>query len=78
MRFVPTPPADFDAFIRLSARIGAIFRLTQAAGGNTSIKSDGITWVKAQGTRLSKALTRPIMVPVRTAPVVAALIWPGG
>lgn len=70
---LPTPPDDFDAFLRLSARVGSDFLLTQGAGGNTSIKSGGITWVKASGTWLSEALDRPIMVPVRTAPLVAVL-----
>ncbi len=68
-----TPPADFDAFLRLSARVGGDPLLTQGAGGNTSIKEDGITWIKASGTWLAEALDRPIMVPVRTNALIAAL-----
>jgi rhamnose utilization protein RhaD (predicted bifunctional aldolase and dehydrogenase) len=66
-------PADFDAFLQLSARIGSNRLLTQGAGGNTSIKSDGFTWVKASGTWLSEALERSIMVPVRTSSLLEAL-----
>ena len=66
-------PVDYNAFLQLSARIGADVMLTQGAGGNTSIKSDGITWVKASGTWLSDALNCEIMVPVHTAAFVAAL-----
>jgi len=47
--------------------------LTLGTGGNSSIKSGGVTWVKASGTWLSQALTRLIMVSVRKAPQVAAL-----
>jgi rhamnose utilization protein RhaD (predicted bifunctional aldolase and dehydrogenase) len=67
------PPPDFDDFLKLSARIGSDRLLTQGAGGNTSIKSDGLTWVKASGTWLSEALERSIMVPVRTSPLLQAL-----
>ena len=66
-------PADFDAFLLLSARIGSNRLLTQGAGGNTSIKSDGFTWIKASGTWLAEALERSIMVPVRTSPLLQAL-----
>ena len=57
----------------LSARIGKDPALVQAAGGNTSIKQDGVLWIKASGTWLSQALERNIMVPVRLQPLLNAL-----
>lgn len=57
----------------LSARIGSDPLLTQGAGGNTSVKSDGVLWIKASGTWLAHALERDIMVPVEIAPLLAAV-----
>lgn len=59
-----TPPDDLAALNRLSTRIGADPLLIQAAGGNTSIKTAGVMWIKASGTRLADALTHPVMVTV--------------
>ena len=61
------------ALRRLSRDIGRDRTLTQAAGGNTSLKRDGILWVKASGTWLAEAETRDIFVPVRIAPLLEAL-----
>jgi rhamnose utilization protein RhaD (predicted bifunctional aldolase and dehydrogenase) len=57
----------------LSARVGADPLLVQAAGGNTSLKHDGVMWIKASGTWLKDALTQDIFVPVDHAKLVAAL-----
>lgn len=65
--------AELQALRSLSARIGKDPALVQAAGGNTSIKQDGILWIKASGTWLSQALERNIMVPVRLKPLLSAL-----
>lgn len=48
----------------LSARIGSDPLLIQAAGGNTSIKSCGIMWIKASGTWLRDATARDIFVAI--------------
>jgi len=48
----------------LSARIGADPLLIQGAGGNSSLKSAGVLWVKASGTWLADAERLPIFVPV--------------
>lgn len=61
---VTTQSTELQALRALSARVGADPVLVQAAGGNTSIKEDGILWIKASGTWLAKALTDDIMVPV--------------
>lgn len=57
----------------LSARIGADPLLVQAAGGNTSLKQDGVMWIKASGTWLRHAEERDIFVPVAIAPLRQAL-----
>ena len=56
--------AGLAALKALSARIGADPLLIQAAGGNSSLKSDGVLWVKASGTWLADAERKPIFVPV--------------
>lgn len=56
-----------DAIARLlavSARIGADPALVQGAGGNVSIKQDGVLWVKASGKWLAKAGQKPMLVPL--------------
>lgn len=63
----------FEDFLRLSAEIGNDILKTQGAGGNTSIKSDGVMWVKASGTWLANAGSQDIMVPVFVEPLVKAL-----
>jgi rhamnose utilization protein RhaD (predicted bifunctional aldolase and dehydrogenase) len=55
---------DLAALARLSQRIGQDISLVQAAGGNTSIKADGVLWVKASGTRLADAGESDVFVPV--------------
>ena len=47
--------------------------LTQGAGGNTSIKQNGVLWIKASGTWLSEADTKDIFVPVDIATVLRRL-----
>ena len=58
---------EFQALRAVSARAGADPLLVQAAGGNTSIKRDGILWIKASGTWLMNALRDDIFVPVDLA-----------
>lgn len=55
---------EFQALRAVSARAGADPLLVQAAGGNTSIKRDGILWIKASGTWLMNAAGDDIFVPV--------------
>jgi len=62
-----------DSLRRLSARAGSDPLLVQAAGGNTSLKSDGVMWIKASGTWLKDAQTRDIFVAVDHAALMQAL-----
>lgn len=64
---------EFDALRRLSAKVGADPLLVQAAGGNTSIKQDGVMWIKASGTWLKDALAKDIFVPLDLPRLAAAL-----
>ncbi|WP_119272135.1 class II aldolase [Phyllobacteriaceae bacterium SYSU D60010] len=64
---------EMSALKALSARVGADPLLVQAAGGNTSLKQDGVMWIKASGTWLQHALARDIFVPVALDPLLAAL-----
>ena len=45
-----------------SAKIGKDSNLVQSSGGNTSIKENGILWVKASGKQLKDALEEDIFV----------------
>ena len=51
-------------FRALSARLGQDPLRVQGPGGNTSIKGDGVMWIKASGTELANALTQDIFVAV--------------
>jgi rhamnose utilization protein RhaD (predicted bifunctional aldolase and dehydrogenase) len=64
---------ELHALRELSAALGADPSRTQGAGGNTSIKRDGIMWIKASGTWLADALARDIMTPVRLEPLRKAI-----
>jgi rhamnose utilization protein RhaD (predicted bifunctional aldolase and dehydrogenase) len=65
--------AEFDLLRASSARLGANPLLVQAAGGNTSIKQDGVMWIKASGTWLRDAVARDIFVPLDLARLSRAL-----
>lgn len=64
---------DMAALRSLSASIGRDPHLTQAAGGNTSLKAGDALWIKASGTWLKDALAEDIMVPVAIAPLLSAV-----
>ena len=53
----------------LSARIGRVPLLVQASSGNTSIKLDGVLWIKASGKWLADAEQDEIFVPVDLAEI---------
>lgn len=57
-------PSDFNELCVLSAQLGATQSLVQGAGGNISLKEEGVLWVKASGTWLSDAVSRNILVPL--------------
>src|SRR5271154_6796581 len=69
----PIDDREFHALRKLSAALGADPLRTQGAGGNTSIKRDGVMWIKASGTWLADALAHDIMTPVRLQPLRKAI-----
>ena len=64
---------ELAALRALSASIGLNPHMTQAAGGNTSLKAGDTLWIKASGTWLKDALSDDIMVPVAMAPLLKAV-----
>lgn len=58
---------------QLSARIGANPLLTQAAGGNISIKQDGVMWINATSAWLKDAAEKDIFVPLDYEKLKSAL-----
>jgi rhamnose utilization protein RhaD (predicted bifunctional aldolase and dehydrogenase) len=64
---------ELDRLRKLSARVGADPLLVQAAGGNTSLKSNGVMWIKASGTWLRDAAARDIFVPLDHATIMEGL-----
>jgi rhamnose utilization protein RhaD (predicted bifunctional aldolase and dehydrogenase) len=64
---------EYRALRHYSAAIGADPALVQAAGGNVSLKRDGVLWVKASGTWLAHAMRQDIMVPVDLPALLAAV-----
>ena len=73
MSRISSQSRELSALIDLSSRIGSNPLLIQGPGGNTSVKEDGVLWIKASGTWLSQARERPIMVPVRLEPLLQAI-----
>ncbi|MGO4725605.1 MULTISPECIES: class II aldolase/adducin family protein [unclassified Inquilinus] len=64
---------EFRALRTLSAKLGRDPDRVQAAGGNTSLKRDGVMWIKASGTWLAAAEDEDILVPVRLDPLLQAM-----
>jgi rhamnose utilization protein RhaD (predicted bifunctional aldolase and dehydrogenase) len=64
---------EFEALLALSCLVGSNPLLVQGAGGNTSIKKDGVLWIKASGKWLAHATSEEMMVPVALEPLRAAM-----
>jgi rhamnose utilization protein RhaD (predicted bifunctional aldolase and dehydrogenase) len=59
-----TNHSEIQALIDVSARLGRDPLLVQAGSGNTSLKIDGVLWIKASGKWLAHATQQEIFVPV--------------
>lgn len=71
----------FSELLAVSHRLGTDPLQVQGPGGNTSIKSGDVMWIKASGTWLADAMDRDIMVPcdvgvLRRALSSGALVQP--
>lgn len=67
-------PIILNELRRVSARVGKNILLTQAAGGNSSIKHGDVLWVKASGAWLADAETKDIFLPIALSGARAALV----
>jgi rhamnose utilization protein RhaD (predicted bifunctional aldolase and dehydrogenase) len=64
---------EFASLRDLSAGVGRDPLLVQASNGNTSIKLDGILWIKASGKWLARAMQEEIFVPLELAEVKGSI-----
>ncbi len=60
-------PPEFGQFCALSAQLGQNPLRVQGPGGNTSIKHGNMLWIKASGTELADADSKPIFLAVDRA-----------
>ena len=63
----PDIRSELAPLVRLSARLGRDPLLVQASSGNTSIKLDGVLWIKASGKWMADADRYEMFVPVLLA-----------
>jgi rhamnose utilization protein RhaD (predicted bifunctional aldolase and dehydrogenase) len=61
--------AELTRLRDLSARIGNDPLLTQASTGNSSIKLEGVLWIKASGKWMADAMREDILIPLDLADV---------
>src|SRR5713101_8265716 len=59
--------AELTPLRELSARIGSDPLLTQASTGNSSIKLEGVLWMKASGKWMADAIREDILIPLDLA-----------
>jgi len=64
---------EMEDLIGLAASLGRDPLIVQGPGGNISLKRDGVMWVKASGTWMMEATSRPILIPVDFAAVLVGL-----
>jgi rhamnose utilization protein RhaD (predicted bifunctional aldolase and dehydrogenase) len=68
-----TNHSEIQALIDVSARLGCDPLLVQAGSGNTSVKIDGVLWIKASGKWLAHAGREEILVPVDLAEIKSCI-----
>jgi rhamnose utilization protein RhaD (predicted bifunctional aldolase and dehydrogenase) len=64
-----TNRAELTRLRELSARVGSDPLLTQASTGNSSIKLEGVLWIKASGKWMADAMHEDILIPLDLAEV---------
>jgi rhamnose utilization protein RhaD (predicted bifunctional aldolase and dehydrogenase) len=55
---------EIASLLDLSARVGCDPLLAQGSNGNTSVKIDGVLWIKASGKWLANAMQEEMLVPI--------------
>jgi rhamnose utilization protein RhaD (predicted bifunctional aldolase and dehydrogenase) len=63
-------PRELQGLLELTARVGRDPLLTQASTGNSSVKLNGILWVKASGKWMADALKDDILIPLDLREIV--------
>lgn len=66
-----TDQAEIQELRELTERVGSNPLLAQASTGNTSIKLDGVLWIKASGRWMADSLRNDILIPLKLAGVHA-------
>lgn len=69
----PSPKDSLQELRIISAQLGRNPELVQGAGGNTSIKSDGLLWIKGSGRWLADAEKADCFVPLELQPLLEAV-----
>lgn len=70
---VSNTPNSLDGLSLVSSHMGLDSRLIQATGGNTSLKENGILWIKASGKSLATALEENIFTSIDLADAIEQL-----
>jgi rhamnose utilization protein RhaD (predicted bifunctional aldolase and dehydrogenase) len=65
--------AELEPLLALSSRVGNDPLLTQASTGNSSIKLNGVLWIKASGKWMADAHRSDILIPLDLAAVTECL-----
>ena len=65
--------SELTPLLELSARVGNNPLLTQASTGNTSMKLNGVLWIKASGKWMADACNDDILIPLDLASVLECL-----
>lgn len=70
---MPLQSTELDSIIAYSRKLGATPSMIQAAGGNTSIKTNGTMWIKASGRWLAEINDRSGFVEMDVKRILALL-----
>ncbi len=65
--------AELQPLLELTERVGSDPLLTQASTGNSSMKLDGVLWIKASGCWMADALRNDILIPLNLTEVTECL-----
>ena len=65
--------AELQPLLEFTQRVGSDPLLTQASTGNSSVKLDGVLWIKASGRWMADALRDDILIPLDLAEVTECL-----
>jgi rhamnose utilization protein RhaD (predicted bifunctional aldolase and dehydrogenase) len=69
--------AELQPLLELTERVGCDPLLTQASTGNSSVKLDGILWIKASGRLMANAIRDDILIPLDLKEVVTKCLRRG-